>query len=95
MQEQEFATLMDINVAPPWRGQGLGIAISAELLRAARSNGAEVAWLSVLADNTPAIRTYARLGFETLYEYWYRIRVRLNTAGTSTVIRLTSMQQWP
>ena len=74
MQEKEFATLMDINVAPSWRRQGLGTAISAELLGIARSNGAEVAWLSVLADNTPAIRTYAHLGFQTLYEYWYRIR---------------------
>jgi ribosomal protein S18 acetylase RimI-like enzyme len=74
MQEQEFATLMDINVAPPWRRQGLGTAISAQLLTTARRNGAEIAWLSVLANNTPAIRTYARLGFETLYEYWYRIK---------------------
>ena len=74
MQEQEFATLMDINVAPPWRRQGLGTAISAQLLTTARRNGAEIAWLSVLADNIPAIRTYAKLGFETLYEYWYRVK---------------------
>ena len=75
MQVQEFATLMDINVATPWRSQGLGTAISAQLLTTARRNGAEIAWLNVLADNTPAIRTYAKLGFETLYEYWYRVRL--------------------
>ena len=74
MQEQEFATLMDINVAPSWRRQGLGTAISAQLLATARRNGAQIAWLNVLAENAPAVRTYARLGFETLYEYWYRVK---------------------
>jgi ribosomal protein S18 acetylase RimI-like enzyme len=73
-QEQEFATLMDIHVAEHRRNQGLGAAISARLLATARRNDAEVAWLNVIAANTPAVRTYARLGFETLYEYWYRVK---------------------
>jgi ribosomal protein S18 acetylase RimI-like enzyme len=74
MKEQEFATLMDIHVAENWRGRGVGTAISAALLSIARRNGAETAWLNVLANNGPAVRTYARLGFETLYEYWYRVK---------------------
>jgi ribosomal protein S18 acetylase RimI-like enzyme len=36
--------------------------------------GAQVGWLSVLADNVPAVAAYRKLGFETLYEYWYRVR---------------------
>jgi ribosomal protein S18 acetylase RimI-like enzyme len=62
-------------VAPGRRNQGIGTAISAQLLSTARRNGAEVAWLNVLSDNQPAVRTYARLGFETLYEYWYRTKL--------------------
>ena len=73
MQEQEFAAPADIYVVEHWRNRGIGTAISAALLATARRNGANVAWLNVLAGNTPAIRAYAKLGFETLYEYWYRI----------------------
>jgi hypothetical protein len=35
---------------------------------------ATVGWLSVLADNAPALAAYGKLGFETLYEYWYRVK---------------------
>ena len=72
--EGGLATPADIYVSESHRGQGFGRGISAQLLELARRNGAELAWLNVLADNKPAIRTYARLGFQTLYEYWYRIK---------------------
>jgi ribosomal protein S18 acetylase RimI-like enzyme len=74
MLDQEFAAPADIYVSEHRRNRGLGTAITAQLLATARRNGAEAAWLNVLADNTPAVRAYAKLGFETLYEYWYRIK---------------------
>ena len=52
-----------------WRGQGIGTAMSVELMRTARLHGAERGWLSVLDDNAPALRVYEKLGF--------RPRVRL------------------
>lgn len=74
MHEQEFAGLFDIFVTEPQRGRGVGTAISAHLLATARRMGAEIGWLSVLSDNAAALRTYEKLGFETLYEYWYRVK---------------------
>jgi GNAT superfamily N-acetyltransferase len=74
MKEQEFAGLFDVFVVESERGRGIGTAISAQLLTTARRMGATVGWLSVLADNAPAIGAYGKLGFETLYEYWYRVK---------------------
>jgi len=39
------------------------MATSVHLLRLARQRGAERAWLSVVADNAPALRLYEKLGF--------------------------------
>jgi ribosomal protein S18 acetylase RimI-like enzyme len=74
MKEQEFAGLFDVFVVEERRGQGIGTALSTQLLTTARRMGATVGWLSVLADNPPAIAAYRKLGFETLYEYWYRVK---------------------
>ncbi len=74
IHEEEFAGLFDIFVTPEQRRRGVGTAVSAHLLRTAQRMGARVGWLSVLADNAPALAAYAHLGFETLYDYWYRVR---------------------
>jgi GNAT superfamily N-acetyltransferase len=74
MKEQEFAGLFDVFVVESQRGQGIGTAISAQLLTTARRMNATVGWLSVLADNASALAAYGMLGFETLYEYWYRVK---------------------
>jgi len=74
MKEQEFAGLFDVFVTEEHRGRGIGTAISAQLLTTARRMGATMGWLSVLADNAAAVAAYRKLGFETLYEYWYRAR---------------------
>jgi len=74
MKEQKFAGLFDVFVVESARGRGIGTEISAQLLATARRMGATVGWLSVLAGNAPAVAAYRKLGFETLYEYWYRVR---------------------
>lgn len=74
MKEQEFAGLFDVFVVESQRGLGIGTAISAQLLSTARRMNATVGWLSVLADNASGVAAYRKLGFETLYEYWYRVK---------------------
>jgi N-acetylglutamate synthase len=27
-----------------------------------------------MCNNTPALRLYARLGFQEVYQYWYRVK---------------------
>ncbi len=71
--ESEFAGLFDIYTPPEFRGRGLATALCRQLLEMGRDRGATVGWLSVLASNEPALSVYRGLGFETAYEYWYRV----------------------
>ncbi len=70
--EGDHAGLFALNTVKAWRGRGLGHAIVAALLAEARRRGATKAYLQVPADNAPALALYARFGFTTAYEYWYR-----------------------
>ena len=58
--------LMDIALLHPWRGQGLGRAMLAELLAEADLKGCAVS-LHVEPQN-PVLRLYVRLGFEQVEE---------------------------
>ena len=57
--------VIQVGVAPAWRGRGLGGALVGEALRRMRAGGADQALLDVNVDN-PAARLYARLGFTKL-----------------------------
>jgi ribosomal protein S18 acetylase RimI-like enzyme len=72
MVEDDYAGLFDLCTAEARRSQGIGTALTSELMRLARLHGAERAWLSVLDDNVPTLRVYEKLGFTAVYDYWYR-----------------------
>lgn len=74
MVEDDYAGLFDVCTVEHRRGEGIGTALCRELLRTASLHGADRAWLSVLADNVPALRLYEKLGFAPVYEYWYRVK---------------------
>ena len=77
--EREYAGLFDIIVDSSCRGQGLGFDICTSLLNNAIKEGAKFAYLHVVADNTPAIALYSKLGFTNCYQYWYRAKGNFRT----------------
>ncbi|MFI0738682.1 GNAT family N-acetyltransferase [Streptomyces sp. NPDC021100] len=56
-------TVEDIEVAPEYRGRGVGRALMERVHERARECGAGHVWLEVTNINAPAIRSYLRMGF--------------------------------
>jgi len=56
-------TISDIEVAPGWRGKGVGRALMNHAFDFARERGAAHVWLEVSNINAPAVRAYLRMGF--------------------------------
>lgn len=69
--------LDDIEIAPEWRGRGLGSAVLSDILTEARQKGAPV-MLQVLKGN-PALRLYERLGWSIVAETPTHVRLRANS----------------
>jgi ribosomal protein S18 acetylase RimI-like enzyme len=67
-----YAGIVDMHTREDYRGRGIGTAVLGSLLEHALANGIERAWLGVLAENEPALGLCAKLGFQTVYRYWYR-----------------------
>lgn len=72
--EGDLVGLYDVHVEASHRGQGHAARLCCHLLQLARREGAATAYLQVDADNLPARRLYAGLGFEDGYAYHYRTR---------------------
>ncbi len=64
--------LFRIGTRPHFRRQGLAQRLSEGLLEWGLSKGAFRAFLQVESDNDHAKKLYAKLGFSSLYMYWYR-----------------------
>lgn len=71
-REGAIVGLYDIFTPPAQRGQGHATRLCQALLRQARADGADEAYLQVGSDNAVAQRVYARLGFRFAYRYHYR-----------------------
>ena len=65
--------IFSIRTMPEFRRRGVGWSINCALSIWGEENGADTAFLQVEADNNPALALYEKLGFKTLYTYWYRI----------------------
>ncbi|MDG3442258.1 GNAT family N-acetyltransferase [Nitrospirillum amazonense] len=59
-------------VAPEQRGRGVSRRLMTRLLAAGADAGVAHAYLQVGGANRPALATYARMGFRTVYRYQYR-----------------------
>ncbi len=72
--EGELAGVFDVITAPDARRRGYATLACASLLSWAWQHGANAAYLQVSADNTPAVASYRKFGFKTVYTYHYRGR---------------------
>jgi ribosomal protein S18 acetylase RimI-like enzyme len=70
--EAPWVGLFDIGTREDSRRRGHATAVVRSILGWARDAGAQRAYLQVMADNTPAVRLYEKLGFREAYRYWYR-----------------------
>jgi GNAT superfamily N-acetyltransferase len=71
--EGDFLGLFDLITAPEMRRMGFGTGLVSGLLDWAREYGALHAYLQVEKRNALGITLYTRLGFQEIYQYWYRV----------------------
>jgi N-acetylglutamate synthase len=66
--------LYDIVTASTYRRQGFGEEVVRGLISWGARQGVRKAYLQVMLNNAPALRLYEKIGFNLLYEYWYRVK---------------------
>jgi ribosomal protein S18 acetylase RimI-like enzyme len=71
--EDKWLGLFNIAVHPTMRGRGVALAVNTALAKWAHKRGARSAYLQVESENLPALKLYAKLGFQHAYTYWYRM----------------------
>jgi ribosomal protein S18 acetylase RimI-like enzyme len=72
--ENGYMGLLNIVVDESRRRQGYGMALCMSLLAEAKRLGAHTAYLQVVRDNRNAVSLYKKIGYKTVYKYWYRIK---------------------
>lgn len=69
-----FLGIFDVLIHPSFRRLGYGERLMRGLMDWAQQQGATKAYLQVMQNNAAAQRLYARLEFQNVYEYWYRVK---------------------
>jgi len=72
--EREYLGLFDIVTDPDYRNQGYAEQMILHLLHWGKQHGARHSYLAVVANNTPALRLYEKIGYTEIYKYWYRVK---------------------
>ena len=81
--EKQYIGLFEIITAKTERRKGFGEELILNLLAWGKQNGAKKAYLQVVMNNEPALNLYSKLGFQEVYQYFYRIKV--TGSGKSSV----------
>jgi ribosomal protein S18 acetylase RimI-like enzyme len=71
--EHDYFGLFDLVTDSQERNKGYGAKLVFCMLRWAQEHGATHVYLQVMSSNTPARHLYAKLGFQDVYQYWYRV----------------------
>lgn len=74
VREDSIVGLFDLFTDEAHRRNGYALELVAAMLDRAKTNGAEHAYLQVVAANKPALALYNKIGFTEAYSYWYRIQ---------------------
>ncbi len=72
--ENQYIGLFEIITAKDKRRQGYGRELILNILSWAKNKGATKAYLQVVASNEAALNLYSDLGFQEIYQYFYRIK---------------------
>ena len=72
--EDQYVGLFEIVTATNQRRLGFGKELISSILNWSQQNGAKKAYLQVVMNNEPALNLYAKLGFQEVYQYFYRIK---------------------
>jgi ribosomal protein S18 acetylase RimI-like enzyme len=72
--ERGYVGLFNVVVDEAQRSKGYGKEICVSLLSAAQQHGANMTYLQVVQNNNVAINLYTKLGYKTIYSYWYRVK---------------------
>lgn len=73
--ENQYIGLFEIVTALTERRKGFGKELILNILAWGKQNGAKKAYLQVVMNNEPALNLYSQLGFQEVYQYFYRIKV--------------------
>ena len=69
----DYLGLFDIVTIVEQRRRGYGLELTSSLLAWGQAVNTRYAYLQVMAKNDPALSLYGKLGFQEIYDYWYRI----------------------
>lgn len=72
--EDQYIGLFEVVTATDQQRRGFGKEVMLNILNWAQQNGAKKAYLQVVIDNKPALSLYSKLGFQEVYQYFYRIK---------------------
>ena len=72
--ERGFVGFLNIVVDKMQRGKSYGLEICESLLSSSKNLGAHTAYLQVVQNNHAAVSLYSKLGYKTIYPYWYRVK---------------------
>ncbi|MFN6562795.1 MAG: GNAT family N-acetyltransferase [Nostoc sp. ChiSLP01] len=71
--ESGYLGIFDLVTSPTQRRRGYATAIIQVLLQWGINKGAYFSYIQVVQANIPARNLYEKLGYEPIYEYWYRV----------------------
>lgn len=71
--ESGYLGIFDLLTSPMQRRRGCATAVIQGLLEWGINKGAYFSYIQVVKANIPARNLYEKLGYEPIYEYWYRV----------------------